>query len=138
MVSRTFWRVGFAVYLVVVVAIGVSAYMRWLPSVNLIWSKLDFVLHFVLIGMIAFFLDGLLGFRPLFPGAGARWSWLRLAPVLVLVLAGLEELAQSFSPYRSCSWSDFVADLLGVCFFSWLARRFARRGGRTPGDSHAS
>ena len=80
------------------------------------------LVHFLLIGGVAFFLDGALRFRPLLPG---RLPWLRLAPVLVASLAGLEELAQALSPYRSSTVSDFVADLLGVVCLSWLARRLS-------------
>ena len=47
----------------------------------------------------------------------------RLAPFAVLLVAGIEEYLQRLSPRRSSSWSDFVADAIGVCFFAWLSLR---------------
>jgi VanZ family protein len=68
---------------------------------------------------LAFFLDGALALKPL---TGS----VRLAPVLVLACAGIEEYAQRFSPRRTSSWSDFAADAVGVALFSWMAGRVYR------------
>jgi len=102
--------------------------------------------HAVLIGALAFFLDGALGFRPLIVGARS-FSWLRLAPVIVLALAGAEELAQSLSPARTCSFSDFAGDVVGVFALSALGapdrstvaaerRRRRRRAHRRGAGGH--
>lgn len=91
-----------------------------LPS----FPNFDKIAHAVLIGLLAFFLDGALDFRPLVRG----WRFPRLGPTLVLAVAGIEEYAQRFSAHRGSSILDFAADLAGVCFFSWLARRVAGRG----------
>ena len=115
-------QVGFVLYLLLDVAIGLFAYQgslwKLLPGI----PHFDTAGHFVLIGGLAFFLDGALGYRPLTPKA----PWLRMAPVLVLSVAAVEEMAQALSPNRSSSLSDFVADSVGVFFFSWLSARVAQ------------
>jgi VanZ family protein len=122
--SRTWW-LGFAIYLTVILAIVVAAYLGELPSPPSVFPRrIDMLGHFILIGGLAFFLDGALSFRPLFR---QRAPWLRLAPTLVLAVAGLEELAQGLSPNRSMSFYDFVGDFLGVLFFSWLAMKLESR-----------
>jgi hypothetical protein len=88
----------------------------WLPDV----AHLDLLLHFSLVGLLAFFLDGLLGYRPVVPNAP---GWLRLAPLLVALVGAGDELAQRWSPHRSASWSDLAANVVGIACFSWLSRR---------------
>lgn len=83
----------------------------------------DKIAHAVLIGLPAFFLDGSLDFRPL----SRRSRFPRLAPTLVFTVAAIEEYMQRFSARRSSSFVDLAADLVGICFFSWLARRVAGR-----------
>ena len=120
---RRFFRWGLAAQIGLVTLIAAGAYFKLLPTAlpNLPYS--DKIGHAVLIGPLAFFLDGALDFRPL-----TRWSrFPRLGPVIVLTIAGVEEYAQRFSAYRSSSFVDFAADLIGICFFSWLARRVAAR-----------
>jgi VanZ family protein len=62
----------------------------------------------------------------------------RLGPFLVILIAGAEEYAQRFSARRTSTWSDFIADVVGVLFFSWLARRVAREEDRGSRESLAS
>lgn len=124
--SRSFWRIGLGVHLAVVTAISIVAYLGLLPDASRILPRYDLPGHLVFIGVIAFFLDGALDFRPLLPG-WPRLAWLRLAPVIVVGLAGIEELVQSFSPYRSPSILDFTCDTVGIVLFSWLARRLETR-----------
>lgn len=118
------FRLGFAAHLALVTAIGAAAYLQALPSVQVLHPEADKVMHAVLIGLLGFFLDGALGFRPLLP---KRLRWPRLGPVIVLGLAGIEELGQMLSPVRTASLADFAADLLGVLLLSALALRLARR-----------
>lgn len=116
---------GLAVHLGLVLVIGVSAYQ------GVLWAHLpgiphfDLAGHFVLIGGLAFFLDGVLDYRPVTRRSPA---WLRLAPVAVVALAAMEELAQALTPRRTSSVSDFLADVAGVVVFSWLSYRLGRRG----------
>ena len=122
--SHRLWLVGLFAHLTAVTAIGTAAYLSLLPNLAPYLTRhYDLALHAVLIGLLAFFLDGALSCRPVLH---ARLGWLRLGPAIVLALAGLEELAQSLSPVRSCSLSDFVADLVGVVVFSHLALRAHR------------
>ncbi len=117
-------RYGFAAHLALVLAIGAGAYLGRLPTELASVAEADKILHFLLIGMLAFFLDGALGFRPV---AGERHpsvpAWLRLAPVLILAAAGIEELLQALSPRRSASVLDYAADFAGVVVCSWSSRR---------------
>ena len=115
-----FWRVAFVVQLVVVVAIVVGAYLGRLPTFYQGIPHADLVAHAVLFGLLAGFLDGALSHRPLLL-RGA--PWLRLAPVLVLAVAAVEEVAQRLSPRRTSSLSDYAADVVGVILFVWLAGR---------------
>nr|WP_239480546.1 VanZ family protein [Parashewanella hymeniacidonis] len=47
-------------------------------------------------------------------------KWWRLMSGLI-AYAGLIEVVQSYLPYRSASWADFGADILGiVCFYLLL------------------
>jgi VanZ family protein len=115
-----FWRVGFALQLLVVIAIVVGAYLGHLPTFYRGLPHADLLAHAVLFGLLAGFLDGALGHRPLLRG---RAPWLRLAPVLVLGVAAVEEVAQLLSPRRTASLADFAADVVGVTLFVWLAGR---------------
>ncbi len=117
----TYFRYGLAAQLVLVALISLGAYAGLLPHSLAALPHADLIGHAVLIGPLAFFLDGALDFRPVYRGLPA----LRLAPLLVIALAGLEEYAQRYSSRRTSCWSDFLADVLGICLFSWLARRLA-------------
>jgi len=119
-----YFRLGFAAQLGLVALIALGAYLGILPTSIRGFPGADKLGHAVLIGPLAFFLDGSLELRPLVRG----WRWPRLAPVLILAVAGIEEYLQRFSSRRSSSFEDFAADVVGVCFFSWLAGRVARRG----------
>lgn len=120
MPTKNLWRIGFLIHMIAVILIGFFAYQGLIPNLTPYFRHYDTVCHFLLVGLLAFFLDGTLGFRTLFK---KRLSFLRLAPVIVLFIAGTEELLQSLSPRRTCSLSDFVADTIGIFFFSWLAYR---------------
>jgi VanZ family protein len=126
---RKFWRIGFALHLSFVTAIIVMAYLGMIPNIHAVVPfKVDTFGHALLIGLLAFFLDGSLGFKPV----SSRTPWIRLGPVIVLVLAGAEELAQALSPNRTCSITDFAGDVIGVVLFSWLARWLDSRLKATP------
>jgi len=114
------WRIAFGVQLAVVLAIGAGAYLGRLPTFYARVPHADLAIHALLFGLLAGLLDGALGHRPLLRG---RLPWLRLAPALVLSAAAVEEAAQSLSPRRSASLTDFAADVVGVVVFVWLAGR---------------
>jgi VanZ family protein len=112
---------GLVVQVAFVVLVSVGAYTGVLPTGLPSWPHADLLGHAVLYGMIAFFLAGALAIRA-WPG----WA----APAVVLACAGIEEWAQRFSPRRTSCWSDFLADVVGVCLLSWLARALVSR--RSP------
>ncbi|MBI2388371.1 MAG: VanZ family protein [Deltaproteobacteria bacterium] len=120
----SFFRRGLIGHTALVVAIGIGAYAGGLPAVFGALPRLDLVMHLILIGGVAFFLDGALRHRAIFRGRGS------LGGAIVIALAGAEEWAQRFSPRRSSTFSDFAADVVGVLVFVWLARRIGRSAQR--------
>ena len=74
-------------------------------------------------GLLAFFLDGALGRRALFPGSRVE---VPLAAVAVLAPAAIEEYLQRYSVHRTSSVWDFAADLAGVVVLVTLSRRAAQ------------
>ena len=113
----SFFRKGLVVHTTMVVLIGAGAYAGVLPTALRLVPHVDLLLHLLLIGGVAFFLDGALAHRPLYRGRGS------LGGAAVIAVAGVEEWAQRFSPRRTSTWSDFAADVLGVMLFVWLARQ---------------
>lgn len=129
---KSLFRLGLSVQLTLVVLGALAAYVGVMPAAPFgAVPHLDFFLHVIMIGGLAFFLDGTLEHRALWRGRGS------LAGALVLGVAGIEEWAQRLSPRRSSTISDFVADTLGVVFFVWLARRVGRTDQRRN-DASAS
>ena len=122
--TKTFWIFGFWLHLGLVLLIAVSAYLGILPTHYKVIPQSDFFGHAILIGFLAFFLDGSLDFRPLISD---RMNWLRLGPALILAIAAIEEIAQVLSPNRTASLKDFVGDLLGIALCSWLAKVIGTR-----------
>lgn len=78
----------------------------------------DKALHFVLFGLVVFWLNLWL------EGSALRWGrWLLpLAILLPLVIATSEEIAQNWSSLRTADWLDWLSDLSGMLFFWWLSR----------------
>ena len=101
--------------------IGLGAYTGKLPTSLPQIPHIDLLFHAILIGLLGGLFDGSLGFRRVVPSL----AFPRLGAVLILVVAGIEEYCQRFSPRRSSTYSDFFADVVGVLFFSWLARKIA-------------
>jgi hypothetical protein len=111
-----FWRTGFWSVLAACVVASCLAYagvMRLaVPGV----PHVDFVGHLVFMALLSFFADGLLGHRAVL--GPVRWG-----PLLVLLAAATDEVLQRYSANRSSTWSDFVADLIGVTLTTLLASR---------------
>jgi polysaccharide biosynthesis protein VpsQ len=115
------WRLLTAVWLALICAIiwlagqrgpSVFAWVYYVPA----GDKLG---HFLLMGGLAFLLNLSLHCRKV---RVFHTSWL-LGSVLVLCLAGLEELSQAFLPTRNFDGLDFLADVAGV----WLLGRMSTR-----------
>lgn len=117
------WRwaaVGWLVFVGVVVFCADRRLLR--PFFALITSHpgLDKAGHFLLIGGFAFFVNLALGLR--------QWRGFLLGSLLVAVACLAEEISQLWFPARTFDLLDLVADLAGILFFGWLARRvFCRR-----------
>ena len=87
-----FWRYGLGIHLGLVIVIGASAYLGILPTTYAAIPHFDLFAHAVLIGLLAFFLDGALEFRRVLTGM----PFLGIAPLIVLLLAAIEELVHNF------------------------------------------
>jgi VanZ family protein len=115
---------GLYIHLVVVALISGAAYLGLLQHVHGPHIPfLDKVLHFLFVGGIAFWWT-----------AGWDDPRLRLARVAVpialvapVALATVDETAQLLFPHRNFDPFDWLANVLGVLTFWWLARRL-----RTP------
>jgi VanZ family protein len=120
---KTFYRSGFIAHLTLVVLISAGAYLGILPTAIHGLPGIDKLGHAILIGGLAFFLDGALEHRRVHPSL----PFPRLGPAIVLVVAGVEEYLQRFSSRRSSDLMDYAADIVGVCFFAWLSLRVDER-----------
>lgn len=98
------------------------AYLDLLPLHLLRWPLADKVLHFLLIGSIAFWLNLWWKGRSV-----PVWGWaIPLALVVPLLVALLEELAQQLSPLRTADITDLLSDLAGLAVFWWLSQKLLR------------
>jgi hypothetical protein len=129
--SRRWFLVGFVLHTSLVVTIASLAYSGKVPLMGWAVAPWDLLGHALLIGMLGMLLDGALGFRPLWPSAP---RWLGLGPVIIVSIAGFEETMQMFASNRSSTISDFAADVVGIVFFSTIARILARPPGKRPAD----
>jgi VanZ family protein len=118
--TRAAWWIGFALAVALALLLSFAAYTERLPSA-LAAGQSDKVIHLLVAGLLAFFLDGALARRNVVV-VGAPVS---LAATLVLAPAALEEFLQRFSTTRESNVWDFAADVVGVAFFTWCSRRLA-------------
>lgn len=102
----------------IVITITQMAYLDLLSWSLLKWPLADKTLHFVLFGLVVFWLNLWLEGSALRMG---RWL-LPLAVLLPLLIATSEEIAQNWSPLRTADWLDWFSDLGGMLFFWWLSR----------------
>lgn len=114
-----FFRRGLVVHSVLIFSISLGAYAGVLPTQIKALPYYDTIMHFLLVGMFGFFLDGALAHRALVRVAFVP----RLGPALALGLAGSEEYLQRLSRNRSSSWSDFAANATGILVCSFIAKR---------------
>ncbi|MDX1520018.1 MAG: VanZ family protein [Anaerolineae bacterium] len=105
------------------VLISHMAYLGILPGYLLDWPYADKVMHFLLVGSIAFWLNLWLKGRAVQVG---RWA-VPLALLIPLAFALVEEAAQHFSPLRTASLSDLSSDLVGLLFFVWISQWLLQR-----------
>jgi undecaprenyl-diphosphatase len=117
--DRSVWRWLLWPQIALVIIISLVAYLNILPQQLLTWPFADKVLHFILFGMVAFWLNLWL------QGRAMRWGgWsMPVAILLPLSVALFDEGLQHFSPIRSMSLSDLLADLAGLLLFWSLSRK---------------
>jgi hypothetical protein len=117
------WWTGFVLTVAAAIWMTVLAYREGLPpALNRIW-QIDKIMHFLVAGLLAFFLDGALGRRVLFVIGGVA---VPLAAVGVLLPSGIEEALQVFSVIRTANIWDYASDVAGVLVFIPLSRRIAK------------
>ena len=80
----------------------------------------DKVVHFLMIGLLAFLINLSLKNRKV--SIGQR-KWLA-GSIIVACLITLEEFSQMFIPSRNLDCQDMAANLLGICFIGPLATWF--------------
>ena len=101
-----------------VLIITFMAYWGLIPYALLTWPFADKVLHMLLIGALAFWLNLWM------PEWQAQVGRLRLpvAIALPLALATVEEIMQAWSPLRTFDLLDLASDGVGLLFFYALSR----------------
>lgn len=122
------WLVALFVYLLVLAAILVGAYLGRIPTRGFPFRYFDTLGHFVLIGTAALLLD--LAWRSrkshvTIPGGGQ--IAVASAALVVAGLAMAEEIAQLLSADRTFDLVDLGADIAGAVFFCWCAEIVRRR-----------
>jgi hypothetical protein len=98
----------------------ITAYFDLLPREWLAWPYSDKVLHFLLFGLVAFWL------RLWSPPIGSFWKR-NLPVILLLTCIFIEEGFQSLSPYRSFDFVDMGCDLAGVLTFWTLGDKMLKK-----------
>ena len=113
------YRIALATHIALIVAIDAGAYTGLLPHEVQGLPGFDKLMHFLLVGTFGALLDASFGHRPI-----VRVPWVpRIGPGIALTLAGIEEFAQRFSPRRSSSWGDLIANYSGILILSWAVKR---------------
>ncbi len=116
MKSQRVWQFVLVVYVIILGLISAAAYTKRLHVAAIFGrSHADKLIHFVLLGGASFFARRATG------DARMRFLNLPLGPVVVGVVATMDEFAQAFSPVRTFSFADLAANISGTVVFGWLA-----------------
>lgn len=113
----------FALMLALILLITVGADLRIIPTRIQGIPYFDKVMHFTLYGILALLLHLALQGRALPLGRFHP----PLAVIAVALLCALDEVQQSFIPYRAFDAEDYLADILGILFFVFLASHILKR-----------
>ncbi|MBK1986419.1 VanZ family protein [Sphaerospermopsis aphanizomenoides BCCUSP55] len=119
MTTHQRWVFAFWIYLGILLSIFISAYLRIMPTELAIFAHYDTIMHFFLLGIAAFFSHQALKKRKF----KIFNITLPLAPLIVIFFCVIDEIIQSFVPYRSADIIDFTADVLGIIVFTWVAEK---------------
>ena len=79
----------------------------------------DKVMHGLLYGIMALLLNYGLNFK----SKKIFGFNMQIGALIVLTFAGLEEITQYWLPSRTCDFFDFLADMVGVVFFSLFKQK---------------
>ncbi len=114
-------RIVTATYMVAVGFVIVSATMNWFPDAfGYVKERVsDKVLHFVLVGMLAFFLNLSLRNR--------CWRAIQLGTLVVGIAATAEEFSQLAFVNRTFDLLDLACNLLGILVLGTLAWPLGKR-----------
>ena len=125
---------GWLLWLQVALALLISlmAYLGVLPYWLIRWPFADKVMHFLLIGSVAFWLNLWLRGRTF---QLLTWA-IPLAIAIPFSLALVEETLQFFSPIRSADLSDMLSNTLGLLFFWWLSRKVLVMSDQNTSPTH--
>lgn len=110
------WIIAFWLYFLLLVGITVSAYLRILPPQLTAHDKLG---HFILLGIASLLSHQALGKRTI----ATPVVKIPLGPVLITILAFIDENLQVLSPARSYSMTDLGANLIGIWVFYWIGEQ---------------
>jgi polysaccharide biosynthesis protein VpsQ len=119
MKSSRFWIFACWAYLGFLMFVSISAYLKLIPTEISQFPHYDTVLHFLLVGLAAFFTHLALKKRKVtllnIP--------IPLAGILALGGRTIDETIQIFTPSRSFDLLDLGADLCGIILFLYLAEK---------------
>lgn len=117
--SNKIWIFACSLYLGFLIFISTSAYLKSLQPLLLRIPFADPFMHFLLLGLAAFFSHLALNkryvmvFGILFPQG----------PLIIALCCMLDEIVQTLSPKQTSSFLDLIADLAGIILFYFLAER---------------
>ncbi len=118
------WAIALVAYLSLIIGIAVIAYQNALPThiLNRI-PCYDLIGHFFLMGMAAYLTHRTLQRRRIFLFSIS----LPMGPTVIGLMTVLDEMMQSFSPVRTMSWLDFLANVAGILTFYAIDRHLHER-----------
>lgn len=111
-------------YALFITAIVICASNGWFPSTFALVQAYasDKMLHFALVGTMAFLLNLSLNCVPIRP----RSRWLQWGTTIMLVVATAEEFSQLFVAKRTFDWIDLSCNYLGIMVLGSLALLFRK------------
>ncbi len=112
------WKIITIAYSIFLATIMLFAYTGILSTKFTHVPQLDKVVHFGLVGFAAFLAHKVLNRKKILNNKVA------IGPLIILLLFAIDEYSQKFSPNRSCSIYDYLANVSGVVFFMFLEKRW--------------
>jgi fucose 4-O-acetylase-like acetyltransferase len=117
--ANKIWIFACSLYLGFLIFISTSAYLKSLPPLLLKIPFADTFMHFLLLGLAAFFSHLALNKKYVM----VFGIFLPQAPLIILLCCIADEMLQALSPNRTSSIIDLVANLAGIVLFYFLAEK---------------